>query len=157
MKSPSGGFSGRRVHCRIIALGILICVLGCSGFAQQTAATLVGAATDTTGAVLPKVSIRAINLATNISRESTTDDSGNYSIPFLPAGDYSVTAVLSGFRESKVEQITLQVLQTARVEFRAEFFNLFNHYNPDRRPWIQASIRQPLARLAEAFRESRRA
>jgi outer membrane receptor protein involved in Fe transport len=120
MKSPGGGFSGSRVQRRVTTLGILACVLGGSGFAQQTAATLVGNATDTTGAVLPKVSIRAINLATNISRESNTDDSGNYSIPFLPAGDYSVTAVLSGFRESKVEQITLQVLQTARVDFKMQ-------------------------------------
>ena len=91
---------------------------------QQTGGTLLGTVTDATGAVLPKVAIHASNLATNVARESVSDESGNYSIPFLPAGDYLVTATLTGFREARAERVTLQVLQTARVDFQMQPGNL---------------------------------
>ncbi|MDQ6708736.1 MAG: TonB-dependent receptor [Acidobacteriota bacterium] len=85
--------------------------------AQQTTATLVGAVTDASGAVLPGVSIRATNLATNTFREIQTDAAGSYSIPFLPAGDYTVTAARTGFQAQKTDKVTLEVQQTARVDF----------------------------------------
>ena len=61
--------------------------------AQETAATLVGSISDASGAVVPEVLVRATNLATNVSRESKSDGSGNYTLPFLPAGDYSVNCL----------------------------------------------------------------
>ncbi|MEJ7608986.1 MAG: TonB-dependent receptor [Bryobacteraceae bacterium] len=84
---------------------------------QQTTATLVGSATDSSGAILPEVLVRVTNLATNAVREAKTDASGGYSLVFLPAGDYSVASALKGFQASKVESVTLQVQQTARVDF----------------------------------------
>jgi hypothetical protein len=109
MKSLCCGFG---TYCAVLALLLGTFPLAAPG--QQTGAMLVGAVTDATGAVLPKVVIRASNLATNITRDSVADESGNYSIPFLPAGDYVVTATLTGFREARAERVTLQVLQTAR-------------------------------------------
>jgi carboxypeptidase family protein len=103
----------------VVALAMLCICIG-PALGQQTGATLVGTVSDATGAVLPKVAIRASNLATNVARASVSDDSGNYSIPFLPAGDYAVTATLGGFREGQVDRITLQVLQTARVDFQMQ-------------------------------------
>ena len=85
--------------------------------AQQTAATLVGTVNDTTGALVPDATVRITNLATNTVRETKTDTSGAYSVPFLPAGEYTVTATLKGFQSARVERVTLQVQQTARVDF----------------------------------------
>src|SRR3954469_20615506 len=86
--------------------------------AQETAATLVGSIADASGAVVPNVLVKATNLATNVSRETKSDDSGNYTLPFLPAGDYSVTASISGFQTQTVDRLTLQVQQTARIDFK---------------------------------------
>src|SRR5215475_2192276 len=103
----------RKILCLSILLGS-----SCASLAQETTATLLGSALDPSGAVLPNVTVRVTNLATNTSRETKSDATGTYSIPFLPAGDYSVTATLTGFQAQKVDRITLQVQQTARVDFQ---------------------------------------
>ncbi len=89
----------------------------CCTWAQQTAATLVGTVNDSTGAVVPDAVVRVTNVATNTTRETKTDSAGSYSMPFLPAGDYTVTAAMAGFQSARVERVTLQVQQTARVDF----------------------------------------
>src|SRR5947209_2780206 len=97
------------------SLAALLVVLSVA--AQQTTATLVGTITDTSGAVMPNVVVRATNLSTNVQRETHTDDTGAYSLPFLTAGDYSVTVTLPGFQVQRVDRVTLQVQQTARQDF----------------------------------------
>src|SRR3954454_20886699 len=87
-----------------------------SAAAEQTTASLVGTITDASGAVMPKVVVRATNLSTNVQRETHTDDTGAYSLPFLTAGDYSVTVTLAGFQVQRVDKVTLQVQQTARQD-----------------------------------------
>jgi hypothetical protein len=95
---------------------IFACAFG--SFAQETTATLQGTVTDASGAVLPGVTVRVTNLATNTSRETRTDAAGSYSIPFIPAGDYTLTASLAGFQSQKVDRLTLQVQQAARADFQ---------------------------------------
>ena len=92
--------------------------------AQQTTATLTGTVTDPVGAVVADVTITATNLATNAVRETKSGNTGSYTLPFLPAGDYSVTAVAPGFQQQKVDRITLQVQQTARVDVQLQIGNV---------------------------------
>ena len=105
---------------RLAKIGVvcLVVLLAVSGVAQETNATLVGTAADSSGAVLPNVTVTATNLATNTARKTTSDASGNYSIPFLAAGEYTISASLGGFQGQKVDRITLQVAQSARVDFQ---------------------------------------
>ena len=86
--------------------------------AQQTTATLLGTVTDSSGAVVPGVTIRVTNLANQVSRDTKSDDSGAYSIPFLPSGEYSVSATADGFKVQKVDRVILGVQQTGRVDFQ---------------------------------------
>jgi hypothetical protein len=96
----------------------LLTGFGLPCLAQVTTATLLGTATDPSGAVLPNVVVKATNLATNASRETISDASGNFTLPFLTAGDYDVTASLSGFQTQRIKGLTLQVQQTARIDFQ---------------------------------------
>ena len=86
--------------------------------AQQTTATLVGTVSDSSGAVVPGVTIRVTNLANQVSRDTKSDASGAYSIPFLPSGEYSVSATADGFKVQKVDRVILGVQQTGRVDFQ---------------------------------------
>ncbi len=87
---------------------------------QQTSATLTGSITDVSGAAVAGVQVKAVNLNTNAERETLTDETGSYTIPFLAAGDYSVTAGLKGFQTKKLDRLTLQVGQTARIDLQLQ-------------------------------------
>ncbi|MFN7933775.1 MAG: TonB-dependent receptor [Bryobacteraceae bacterium] len=89
-------------------------------WSQQTSATIVGTATDPSGALLAKVAVKLKNVATNVVRETETDASGNYSLPFLTAGRFTLSATAAGFRTNQVEAFELQVGQTARVDLHME-------------------------------------
>lgn len=85
-------------------------------YSQQITGTVTGVATDKTGALIPGVEVKVTNLQTNVTRETVTDGSGTFSVPFLPAASYSLTATAKGFRTFQVESFVLQVGQTARVD-----------------------------------------
>lgn len=87
-------------------------------FSQQTAGTLIGSVSDATGAVIPAASIKVVNLATNSVREAVSDANGNYSVSFLPAGDYSINLTVKGFQSQRISSLTLQVQQTLRQDFQ---------------------------------------
>ena len=93
-------------------------------FAQNTTAILSGVASDPSGAAIPGVLVRATNLSTNTVREATTDPAGNYSLPFLTAGEYKVTAGHEGFSTQQVDTLALQVDQAARLDFVLKIGNV---------------------------------
>jgi hypothetical protein len=79
-------------------------LLAAHAWAQTTSAlsaTLNGAVTDNTGAVIPgaKVSIR--NTAKGLARTAVTDDSGSFTFHNLPYGNYTVTVQAKGFAVSR--------------------------------------------------------
>ncbi len=117
----------RRAMCAAFILFLSIALRPLS--AQQTTATLLGTVVDPSGAAAPGVTVRVSNIATNIKRETTTDQVGNYSIPYLPAGNYHVTATREGFEAQQIESVTLQVEQAARVDFTLKVGNVSETVN----------------------------
>jgi len=66
--------------------------------AQTVTGDITGDVTDSSGAVLPNVTVTVVNTDTNFSRSATTSNTGNYRIPDLPIGQYKVTATAQGFK-----------------------------------------------------------
>src|SRR6266581_1223204 len=66
--------------------------------AQKTTGDITGTIVDSTGAVLPGVTVTATCPATNFTRTTTTDAQGGFSLPELPICVYKVTAELPGFK-----------------------------------------------------------
>lgn len=86
--------------------------------AQESSARLLGTITDPTGAVIPGANITAHNVATGLERKTISNATGEYLIPGLPIGEYTVTADSSGFKTSTITGLTLEVNQDARVDIR---------------------------------------
>ncbi len=99
-------------------------------FAQQNFATIVGVVRDVSGAVVPDVAITAVGQADNIKRETKSDGSGNYSLPFLRPGVYSVSAASGGFQTQQAD-VTLATQQTARVDFALKVGDVSEHVTVD--------------------------
>ena len=66
----------------------------------QATGTINGSVYDSTGALIPGATVTVTNTGTNQTRSATTDDSGNYVLPFLPVGNYSVRVEKEGFTGS---------------------------------------------------------
>ncbi|MPY86926.1 MAG: TonB-dependent receptor plug domain-containing protein [Luteitalea sp.] len=88
-------------------------------FAQDRGA-ITGMVTDATGGVLPGVDVTARNIATGLVQSTVTGDDGTYDIPYLPVGNYTVTAEIPSFRTAAAPNVTVNVGATARLDFRLE-------------------------------------
>src|SRR5262245_495435 len=88
-------------------------------FAQVTTADLIGRVTDTSGAVLPGVTVTVTQTGTGATRTQTTSDTGDYAFNLLPIGPYEVKLELQGFK-TQVSQTTLSAGQRARFDGRLE-------------------------------------
>jgi Carboxypeptidase regulatory-like domain/TonB-dependent Receptor Plug Domain len=89
-------------------------------FAQSQATTGVieGTVTDSTGGVLPGVTVSLRNTATNFDQTHVTDSQGRYRGGLLPLGPYEVRATLEGFNSQRVTGIDLGVGQTRVVDVK---------------------------------------
>src|SRR5689334_20442133 len=83
--------------------------------AQETRGTILGRVTDATGSVVPNAEVRAVNADTGVAITGRTNASGNYTLPYLPPGPYSVTAELTGFRKFVREGIEIRLNDTVEV------------------------------------------
>src|SRR6267143_3948015 len=95
----------RMFFCAIL----MILAMPVVGHAQE--ATVSGTVTDSTGGVLPGVTIKAVNEASGNSFEAVTDVRGAYRIA-LRIGVYNITATLAGFGAA-TRTVELLVGQTA--------------------------------------------
>lgn len=109
------GWAQRRTRLRAwTSVAGLVCLLAIPGLAS--AQEISGTVTDTTGAVLPGVTVEAASpsLIEKV-RTVTTNDQGQYSIVGLQAGVYSVTFTLSGFSTVVREGVRLTAGFTADI------------------------------------------
>lgn len=88
--------------------------------ASLTTGAIAGYVTDPTGALIPKASVTATNLGTNVSRSATTGGNGGYTIPLLDPGQYKLTVKAAGFRTAEQGPITVIVSQTLDLSFKLE-------------------------------------
>ncbi len=96
-------------------INCLFCLAFLAGTAQ--AQQFTGRVTDSSGAILPKARVTITNLDTNVSVSTVTTASGDYTVPYLKPGRYSVRITSTGFEPQTKTGITLQVSQTVTIDF----------------------------------------
>ena len=97
-----------------VAAGVLL-LLPAMLFAQSTFGTILGTATDDSGAVVPQAKVIITSQEENVSRVVATDGQGNFEALNLNAGTYTVAAEARGFRAFRAAGLQLMARQTLRV------------------------------------------
>ncbi len=83
---------GRSVLAAAFALAAL------SLNAQDPRGTILGRVTDGTGAVVPNAEVRATNESTGVAAAARTNEAGNFVMPYLLTGNYTLTCEFTGFK-----------------------------------------------------------
>src|SRR5690349_8248301 len=84
---------------------------------QTATGGIAGTVRDSTGAVLPGATVSATSLDTRAVRTAVTDGAGTYQILSIAAGDYAVSAALSGFQTATRSPVTVTVGASAVANF----------------------------------------
>ncbi len=107
-------------HRSVLVVALLLLLFPTILFAQSQATTGVieGTVTDSSGGVLPGVTVTIHNTATNFAQTQITDSQGRYRGVLLPLGPYEVKANLEGFGPQVVKGLDLGVGQTLVVDMK---------------------------------------
>ena len=103
----------------MIASVALVCALAAASKAQ-TSGEITGLVTDSSGATLGGATVTVMNKATASTRITTTNSEGLYAFPSLSPGLYELKVEQQGFKTARLDNITLAVQQTARLDVKME-------------------------------------
>jgi hypothetical protein len=95
-------------------------VFAAACFAQENRSTISGSVTDATGAGVAKAKVAAIETRTGVKTTVNSENSGAYSIPFLPIGDYDIAAEAPGFKKFLRTGITLSAGAHPVIDIRLD-------------------------------------
>jgi hypothetical protein len=93
-----------------------VLLLAWPAMAQEQRGSIEGLIKDSSGAILPGVTVDAKS-STGVTVTATTDANGAYRFPSVPPGTYEVSATLSGFAPQKVSDVTVGLGQIKNVNF----------------------------------------
>src|SRR6266851_3995186 len=105
---------------KFVCNAVLTVAFTASIFGQDFRATILCQVTDASKSAIPAATIKARRAGTNETTEVKTNASGNYSIPYLQPGTYTIEVTAPGFSVLKREGITLQVADKLNLPLMLE-------------------------------------
>src|SRR5437867_5652618 len=99
----------RTAFCLVLVASFSLALLPVS--AQSTGGRILGRVSDSTGAVVTGVQVTLINDATGVSRDTKTDQSGDYTFVEVAPGNYRVEYALQGFKKNVRANVMLEINQ----------------------------------------------
>lgn len=109
-----------RVRAAVGLITILIFSATLPLCGQETRGALLGRVTDPTGAVVVGAKVDVTNTATGVHATTTTNGSGDYILPFLIPGPYSITATMPGFKTYTRSGIDVRVSDRITIDVAME-------------------------------------
>lgn len=104
----------RKIACLGVFLALFM-VAGLPVAAQAISGAIRGTVVDPSGAAVPQAKIMAENVGQKTMVTGTTDDSGNFVIPNLPAATYRLTVQKAGFKAFVKSGIVLNAFTNVTV------------------------------------------
>ncbi|MBL8178597.1 MAG: TonB-dependent receptor [Bryobacterales bacterium] len=99
-----------------LLISIALALLALPAFAQMNRGTITGIVSDPSGSAVPNTKVTVINRATQSQYGVTTTDSGQYTVPNLPVGEYNLIFTVPSFKELRQEGIVLGATQVIRLD-----------------------------------------
>ncbi|MFN0170144.1 MAG: carboxypeptidase regulatory-like domain-containing protein [Bryobacteraceae bacterium] len=129
-------------NSRFVVVVLCLLALAAGAQAQRITATLLGNVSDASGGAVSGAKMTARNTETNVTRETVSDDRGNYIMDFLPPGRYDVSAEHPGFSKRISSGVQLQVDQSVRLDVQLQVGEVIQEVS------VQASV--PLLQTANS-------
>jgi hypothetical protein len=101
-----------------------VLIVGFAFTASAQEATIVGSVTDQTGLAIPNVTITLLNSDTGQSQVVSSNDSGQFVVPGVRIGTYSVKAENKGFKTWSTTGLMVRVGDRARVDIQLQIGNV---------------------------------
>src|SRR5262245_16403684 len=108
---------GRNLMKDALLAVLLALLLAAPALSQSTNARVSGTIEDSTGALIPGVTVTATNTATGVAATALSNESGTYNFPSLAPGAYKVSAELSGFQTRSYTDVRLGNADQVRLNF----------------------------------------
>jgi hypothetical protein len=91
-----------------------------AGWAQVSTGTITGFVHDSSGAAIVGAKVTIAQQATAEQRQTTTNERGEFNVPYVGIGTYSVSVAVTGFKSQVMNGIVLQVDKTVNLPFVLE-------------------------------------
>ncbi|HNY38911.1 MAG TPA: carboxypeptidase-like regulatory domain-containing protein, partial [Bryobacteraceae bacterium] len=126
-----------------LGVGLLILVaVPLLAQSQDARGNIVGRVLDPSGAVVPGTEVKGVNDATGVVISTKTNDAGNYVLPFLVPGMYSVTAEIQGFRKFDRKNVQVRVNENVQLDIQMTVGEVTES--------VEVTAESPLLQTAEA-------
>ena len=109
---------------------------------QDARGNIVGRVLDPSGAVIPGTEVKGVSDTTGVVISTKTNAAGNYVLPFLIPGMYSVTAEIQGFRKFERKNVQIRVNENVSLDIQMTVGEVSES--------VQVTAESPLLQTSEA-------
>jgi hypothetical protein len=102
------------------AVTLALLLAPAASHAQTNVGQIAGRVTDSSGGVLPGVTVTVTSERTSLTQTSVSDGQGSYVFASLPAGSYKIRAELSGFKPAERIDVVLDAASRLAADFQLE-------------------------------------
>jgi hypothetical protein len=100
---------------RTALLIALVCLATSALHGQVATGTMIGTVQDPTNAIIVDAKVTLRHLATGEVRTANSNERGEFNVPFLRVGEYSLTAEMKGFKTTTISPVSIRVDQTVTL------------------------------------------
>jgi len=114
------GLAQNAVRLMLLAGATAPVMLPGTMMAQAVNGSLLGTVTDQSKAVVAGATVTITEVKSGATKTSKTNDSGVYDFEALQPGTYQISATQAGFKEAKVQNVSVVVNSTVRIDLSLE-------------------------------------
>jgi len=101
---------------RLLAVCFCVAFVVTAAFAQGDRGAVTGTVSDPAKAIIPNAAVSMRNVETGAQYQTVTTETGNYTLPQLPSGNYELIVESPGFSRYVQTGIRVLIAQTARID-----------------------------------------